>query len=263
MPRWEKEKIQGARDTGPETDWLRPPLVPRTRNRRLGCRRRSRAGTARPWFWSPTGRFGWARATTEVARLVEDCVSEGVKRTTCERWVKDELPRHRVVLEAFYLDQYEVTNRRFAAFVEATGHRTTAEIQGFAVAYVRKNGRWQLAVVDGADWRKPDGATAVFSSNRAAHPVVQVSWHDAAAYCQWAGKRLPTEAEFEYATRAGTETRYWWGNGNPGARRVANVADEAARRQFGWKESRIMRGYDDGYAQTAPVGTYEANPWGV
>jgi len=99
----------------------------------------------------------------------------------------------------------------------------------------------------------------VFASDRAEHPVVNVSWHDAEAYCRWAGKRLPTEAEFEYATRAGAQTIYWWGNFLTGTRQVANVADESARGHL----PVIIAGYDDGAITTAPVGSYEANPFGL
>ncbi len=216
-----------------------------------------------PMVLIPKGEFWMGTSKEEMAKVFSDCQSHGFKREKCEGWYEDEMPRHRVALDAFYLDQYEVNNRRFDAFVKATGHRTNAEKDGWAVAHVYKNGQWQVEAVDGASWRKPDGAEAVLLSNREEHPVVQVSWVDAQAYCQWAGKRLPTEAEFEYANRAGTETRYWWGDGNPGSRSVANIADEAGKRQFTHWEG-IMTGYDDdGYAKTAPVGSYEANPWGL
>ena len=171
---------------------------------------------------------------------------------------KNEHPRHTVALSAFYLDKYEVTNRLFHLFVQQTSHRTTAEREGKAWA-LKDTGNWEE--VSGAHWRKPEGGESVFVSNREEHPVVSVSWEDAQAYCRWTGKRLPTEAEFEYATRAGTETKYWWGNGNLDSRQVANIGDESMKRQYSnWT---IMTGYDDAYVRTSPVGSFEANPFGL
>jgi formylglycine-generating enzyme required for sulfatase activity len=172
----------------------------------------------------------------------------------------DEKPVHRVSLAAFHLDKYEVTNKLFQKFARETGYETTAEKEGKAYAYVSDD-KW--TEVSGANWRKPEGGETVFVSNRDEHPVVSVSWYDAEAYCRWAGKRLPTEAEFEYALRAGTQTTYWWGDGNPGSRRVANIADETNKQKFPGRPWPIMNGYDDGYARTAPVGSFESNPWGL
>lgn len=166
---------------------------------------------------------------------------------------EDEEPVHQVSLDAFYLDKYEVTNKLFQKFVRETGYETTAEKEGRAAA-VTSGGEWE--VISGANWRKPEGGETVFESNREEHPVVSVSWYDADAYCRWADKRLPTEAEFEYASRAGTRTIYWWGDGNPGSQRVANIADESAKRQF--PDLPIMAGYDDGYYRNSP----ERNPTG-
>jgi len=209
-----------------------------------------------PMVLIPAGSFWMGSTPEEVARVIEECVQDGLKEDQCKDWFKSETPRHRVALDAFYLDKYEVTNELFERFVRATGHQTTAEREGKAFAFVEGKG-WQE--VSGANWRQPEADTVVFASNRTNHPVVSVSWEDAEAYCRWARKRLPTEAEFEYATRAGTQTRYWWGDGSPGPRRVANIADESARGKF----KGIMAGYGDGYVRTAPVGSYEANPFGL
>ncbi|MBX3300922.1 MAG: SUMF1/EgtB/PvdO family nonheme iron enzyme [Nitrospira sp.] len=171
-----------------------------------------------PMVLIPAGSFLMGSTKDEVDRAILSCVKELKKdQQTCEGWYKPELPQHRVQIDSFYLDQYEVTNRLFAKFVEATGHHTTAEKEGTSRGLV--DGDWKD--VTGATWRQPEGGVTVFASNRTEHPVVSVSWEDADAYCRWYGKRLPTEAEFEYATRAGTQTKYWWGNGTPGTRKVA------------------------------------------
>lgn len=210
----------------------------------------------------PGGQFWMGSGENDIERVIEDCKSQLKKdEASCKGRFASEQPRHQVALDAFYLDIYEVTNRFFDKFVRATGYQTTAEKEGSASAWIEGKGyqdkEWKI--MSGAAWRQPEAGPLVFESDRADHPVVSVSWHDAEAYCRWAGKRLPTEAEFEYAVRAGTQTLYWWGDGAPGTRRVANVADEGARRVF----SRIMEGYDDGYIKTAPVGSYEANPFGL
>ena len=210
-----------------------------------------------PMVLIPTGSFLMGSTKDEVDRAAKDCVKEfGKDQQTCEGWYQSELPQHKVSIGEFYMDKYEVTNRLFQPFVQQTGHRTTAEKEGSAAAFVEGKG-WEN--VKGANWQRPEGGTSVFQSNRGDHPVVAVSWDDAMAYCRWAGKRLPTEAEFEYGTRAGTTTKYWWGNGSPGSRRVANIADESAKTLL----KNILTDYDDGYARTAPVGLFEANPFGL
>lgn len=206
----------------------------------------------------PGGTFWMGISNDEADRVIEDCKTEVKKQAaSCKGWVLSAQPRHQVTLDPFSLDPYEVTNRQFEQFVQATGYQTTAEKEGTAFVWINGQQDWQKT--KGATWRQPEAGPEVFASGRADHPVVNVSWHDAEAYCRWVGKRLPTEAEFEYATRADTQMTYWWGNFLSGPRQVANVADESARTLL----PVIMAGYDDGAVTTAPVGSYEANPFGL
>lgn len=136
-------------------------------------------------------------------------------------------PTRTVSIGRFELAQTPVTNTQFAAFVEETGFRTVAEVEGTAFVFVGHQADaggerdempmeepwWRL--VPAADWRHPEGPSSDIE-DRPDHPVVQVAWMDAIAYCQWSGCRLPTEAEWEYAARGGLEqARYPWGDETP------------------------------------------------
>jgi formylglycine-generating enzyme required for sulfatase activity len=144
---------------------------------------------------------------------------------------------HRVDLDAYFIDTYETTTARFRRFVEATGYRTMAERDGASIAWTGTT----FDKVAGATWRAPRGPGSVAEPS---HPVVQVTWFDAAAYCSWAGKRLPTEAEWEKAARGTDARRFPWGDQWDASR--ANSSDGA-------------RG------GTAPVGSYPTgvSPYGV
>ena len=136
------------------------------------------------------------------------------------RGAYDEHPQHKVYLDDYYIDKYEVTNAQFKEFVEATGYVTDAERKGYGEVWNPKEVLlYSLCEFAGVNWRSPNewrfqtlrypDAWKYYLMN---HPVVQVSWNDAQAYAVWAGKRLPTEAEWEKAAR-GTDSRLWsWGD---------------------------------------------------
>src|SRR4051794_21310138 len=130
-----------------------------------------------------------------------------------------ESPAHVVTVKPFWIDRHEVTVAEFAKFVAATGYQTDAEKFGWSGAFNLKSKQWEKT--KGADWRHPEGPASQASDNE---PVCQVSWNDAGAYAKWAHKRLPTEAEWEYAARGGlAEQKYSWGNDvRPNGKPVAN-----------------------------------------
>lgn len=159
----------------------------------------------------------------------------------------DEQPVHAVAVDGYWIDRTEVTNAQFAQFVTETDYETTAEQEGSGYIYV--DGEWGW--VDGADWRHPFGPDSDLAG-RDEHPVVLVSWSDANAYCEWAGGRLPTEAEWEKAARWDEEAQearvYPWGDTFDGTR--LNFCDSNC--PFDWQDDSV----DDGYEYTAPVGSY-------
>ena len=158
-------------------------------------------------------------------------------------------PVHTVSVEAFWMDAREVTNFEFARFVEATGYRTESEKWGWSAVFDQKAGEWKR--VDGADWRHPEGPRSDIRK-RMNHPVVHVSWNDAAAYSEWAGKRLPTEAEWEWAARGGmTGKTYAWGEEmNPGGKFMANYW------QGKWPTGDTAA---DGFRGLSPVASFPPN----
>jgi formylglycine-generating enzyme len=179
-----------------------------------------------------------------------------------------ETPVHQVTLSRFRIDVHQVTNEQFARFVEATGHVTDAERYGTSAVVallVRADsedilGRagtapWWVEV-RGASWARPYGPHSDLSG-MVRHPVVHVSWHDAQAYCDWAGRRLPTEAEWEYAARGGLSAcRYPWGDElhGPDGEHRCNI----------WQgRFPTSNTADDGYIATSPVTTFPPNGFGL
>ncbi len=197
----------------------------------------------------------------------------------------DEYPKHKVTVGAFYMDITEVTNAQFQKFVDATRYVTTAErkpdweelkksvppgtpkpadslLVAASLVFKPATGPVDLnnysqwwSWVAGADWKHPEGAGSNIKGKEN-FPVVQVSWDDAMAYCKWAGKRLPTEAEWEFAARGGLKNNiYPWGNEH---------VNTGAPKANSWEgKFPYLNEQRDGFVKYAPVKTYNCNRYGL
>lgn len=221
----------------------------------------------RGMIWIPGGEFSMGTA----APTGLDNNSVGMKAT------EDSRPVHRVYVDGFWMDYTEVTNVQFARFVEATGYVTVAEKSPSAEEFPNASTNMLVpgsvvfmppdkpvpltdalqwwAWVKGADWRHPEGPESSIKG-REKHPVIHIAYTDAEAYAKWAGKRLPTEAEWEFAARGGlTGKVYPWGddfmaNGKP--------MTNSFQGSFPDKNSGT-----DGYVSTSPVAQFPANGYGL
>ncbi|XP_060622290.2 formylglycine-generating enzyme [Anolis sagrei] len=179
-----------------------------------------------------------------------------------------EWPARKIHISHFFMDRYEVSNREFEKFVNATGYLTEAErfgdsfvFEGMLSEQVKSKIHQAVAAapwwlpVKGADWKHPEGPDSNIV-DRMDHPVLHVSWNDAVAFCTWAGKRLPTEAEWEYSCRGGLENRLFpWGNKlHPNGQHYANIWQG----DFPTSNTR-----EDGYTGTAPVTAFPPNSYGL
>ncbi len=178
-------------------------------------------------------------------------------------------PVREVIVDSFYIDKCPVTNAQFGEFVTATAYETESERFGWSFVFEghipvdrreqviegRVMGAEWWCKVAGANWRDPEGPDSSLG-NRTNHPVVHVSWKDAVEYCRWAGKRLPTEAEWEYAARGGLEQKtYPWGDElTPGGRHLCNIW------QGTFPELDLA---EDGYSAAAPVDAFPPNDYGI
>jgi formylglycine-generating enzyme required for sulfatase activity len=216
-------------------------------------------------IWIPGGEFSMGAAESPDMNMV------GMQATT------DSRPIRRVYVDGFWMDTTEVTNAQFAAFVEATGYVTVADRTPRAEDYpsappenlvagavvfsppshpVPLNDHFQWwSYVKHANWQHPEGPQSSITG-REQYPVVQVAYADAVAFAKWAGKRLPTEAEWEFAARGGLSGKlYAWGDEfSPGGRAMANTFQgHFPDRDTG----------DDGYKNIAPVGQFAPNGYGL
>lgn len=205
-------------------------------------------------------------------------VPGGAFRMGSEQFYPEERPVRDVSVGGFWMDSTPVTNAAFARFVEATGHITSAErdvdaslypgaspaeLQPAGLVFRRApgpipldNARQWWRITPGAHWRNPRGDGRHLPAERR-HPVVQVSHEDAAAYARWAGKSLPTEAEWEFAARGGLDGAVFvWGNSETGdaGKRLANTWQG----RFPFENTT-----EDGFEHTSPVGSFPANGYGL
>ena len=212
--------------------------------------------------WSPSAEQETPRPPTPISlksaegmiRLPAGSFYMGSSRSSDPQGSNvDAKPLHRVRLQAFWLDIAPVTNQQFEHFVEQTAYETEAERRGTSLIFDSNLSEWREAV--GVNWRHPDGPNGSLVGKKN-HPVVHVTWQDAATYAAWANKRLPTEAEFEYAARGGiSDGTYPWG-------RTLALGEQPLAN--GWQGHFPQQDLgEDGYRGTSPVGQFPSNRFGL
>lgn len=163
---------------------------------------------------------------------------------------KDRFPPIPVNLKDFHLDKSPVSVAQYRQFIQATGYVTDAEKFGNSGVFLMDKGAWILK--PGTYWEFPLGPDEEIAQDN--HPVTHISWNDAVAFAQWAGKRLPSEIEWEYAARSGdVKNIYPWGKSSKTTgQHLANV----------WQGNQFLKQGNDGFVFTSPVGHYDSNAWG-
>ena len=209
----------------------------------------------------PAGKFQMGSPSEEQVRFRKDANAAGLPEGD---YYKDEVQHEVTISKPFYMGLTHVTVDQFAAFVKDSGYKTDAEEDEFSVGFIIKDGNFDWELLPGCSWHNPSFDQA------GDHPVVQVSWTDAKAFCDWLSRKsgkavaLPTEAQWEYACRAGTKTAYPWGDAPDAGKGWANCADQSLKKRLPnlpaeWK----FFSWDDGYVFTSPAGSFKANAFGL
>lgn len=211
----------------------------------------------------PAGKFLMGSPEAEKKAAVKEAVAAGFPEKYATDAAKDEVQHEVTISRPFYMGITHVTVDQFAAFVKDSGYKTEAEKDGWSLGFEIKDGQFDLKRVVGCSWRKPS------FDQKGDHPVIQVSWNDAQAFCAWLSKRtgrkvrLPTEAQWEYACRAGTKTAYPWGDNPDDGKGWVNGADQSLKKEIPNQKPYVFFSWDDGFAFTSPVGTLKANGFGL
>ena len=211
----------------------------------------------------PAGKFLMGSSDKEKKAAVKEAVAAGIHQKDATDAFKDEVQHEVTISKPFYMGVTHVTVDQFAAFVKDSGYKTEAEKAGRSVGIGIKDGKFDIKKVEGCSWRNPG------FDQKSDHPVVQVSWNDAQAFCDWLSKKsgkavtLPTEAQWEYACRAGTKTAYPWGDNPDDGKGWANVADQNLKKKIPNQKYWAFFSWNDGYVFTSPVGSFKANAFGL
>ena len=238
--------LTGCKRTGeatPSTTMQAPDAAtanPRTATHHSPRDTRVRSIDGMTMVYVPAGTFEMGCSDAQIDEIIRACVAiEGDDPRFCRReHYEAAQPVHTVTLDAFWIDQTEVTNAQFAAFLNEEGNQVEEGVRWF------ERGKYGLMEEVDGKYRPEDGY--------ADHPVIEVSWYGAAAYCAWVGGQLPTEAQWEYAARGPNGSVYPWGDSFDGT--LVNFRDAS----FTFKDYGADPAYNDGHSRWAPVGSYPA-----
>ncbi len=201
-----------------------------------------------------SGSFYMGQSDSEKEWLINESGQQNY-----DRFFSHERPRRKVTLDGFWIGQHAITVEQFRCFADDTGYKTRAEREGSGFGYDIRLDR--VHSKEGINWRNPGWEQADD------HPVVLVSWEDAMAFCRWISEKtgqnfiLPTEAQWEYAARAGTQTMFFWGDSPDDGEGYINAADKSGTPSGNqWKRA---FSFNDGHVYTAPANAFKPNPWGL